>query len=522
MTMDSTMPSRPGAAPERPKVTVMVFTYNHAKYIGRCLDSILSQDVPFSLRIHVVDDCSSDGAQDIIRGYAARHPDVVKPFINRRNGGKAAIQKNFHRGFSTLDGDYIAILEGDDYWSVPNKLRDQIAFLDAHPDYVASAHNVLKVYEDNSQRPHIFLAPPNKPTHDIHDLILLQSFFHISTLVFRNVFRGRAPSFFASPLCCDIFVTVTHAQYGKVHFTPDVWSVYQAHGANTFAGMSETQGWLWNTDSLRAFNRWLGYRYARTFTLAVWRMCDYLLEKGKAADGLTPPVRRRYARYRRLYHARWSALRALDLRINRIRPGRRIAEPPVRLNLDCGTRRLHGWTNVDVNPAVRADLTFNLNRPRWPWRTDSVTEAQMTCSPQVLGTATAAFARRMRELHRVCAPGAAVQIRMPFDSPQAAAAAMASDPFPAALTALDRRRGGAPPQSIDFELVQRGIIIRDDDRRRMARGELTAATLQALIKSEPGRALGFTYDLRAHKTGQAGTAPPPVQNTSVGAAIAAR
>ena len=110
----------------------------------------------------MIDDCSTDGAQDIIRDYAARYPGVVKPFINKKNIGPKVTQKNFYRGMRTLDGDYMAILEGDDYWASPHRLQTHITFLEANPDFVACANNALKVYEDGSQEPHIFRPPPSK------------------------------------------------------------------------------------------------------------------------------------------------------------------------------------------------------------------------------------------------------------------------------------------------------------------------------------------------------------------------
>ena len=98
----------------RPTVTVMVITYNHAKYIARALDSVLCQNVDFPLVIHVVDDCSTDGAQDIIRDYAARHPGVVKPFISKKNIGlRFPPQRNFYRGLRTLDGDFHCLFRID-------------------------------------------------------------------------------------------------------------------------------------------------------------------------------------------------------------------------------------------------------------------------------------------------------------------------------------------------------------------------------------------------------------------------
>ena len=122
-----------GHTGRRPKVSILVVTYNHVKYIGQALDSILTQKTEYDYVIHVLEDCSTDGTQDVVLRYAREHPGIVKPFLNPRNLGKRnppskgklnlpskTLQKCFYQRLTELDGDYIAILEGDDYWSSPH------------------------------------------------------------------------------------------------------------------------------------------------------------------------------------------------------------------------------------------------------------------------------------------------------------------------------------------------------------------------------------------------------------------
>ena len=88
-------------------VSVMVITYNHARYIAQTLQSVLDQVTDFPVEINIIDDCSTDGAQDIIRDFKARYPDRINLFINKTNIGFKVTQKNFARGFATLKGKYI-------------------------------------------------------------------------------------------------------------------------------------------------------------------------------------------------------------------------------------------------------------------------------------------------------------------------------------------------------------------------------------------------------------------------------
>ena len=132
-----------GQPKRRPKVSILVVTYNHVKYIGQALDSILTQKTEYDYVIHVLEDCSTDGTQDVVMRYAREHPGIVKPFLNPRNLGRRKppakgklntpskeLQKCFYQRLTELDGDYIAILEGDDYWSSPLKLQNQVSFLE--------------------------------------------------------------------------------------------------------------------------------------------------------------------------------------------------------------------------------------------------------------------------------------------------------------------------------------------------------------------------------------------------------
>ena len=279
---------------DAPMVSVMVITYNHAEFIAQALQSVLDQKIDFSLKINVIDDCSTDGTQEIIKEFKRMNPDKINLYINKKNIGFKVTQKNFYRGFKTLNGKYIAILEGDDYWSSPLKLKKQIDFLEKNLDFVACAHNVLKVYEGSAVASHIFLEPPDKTTHDIFDLINISSYFHTTTLTYRNVLKNNIPLQFKNKLSCDLFITIAHAQFGKIRFFPDTMSVYRCHSGGRFSGMSETQGWMFNIDGYRKYNFWLRYKYFKAFAGAIYRYSEYLLRHGKIEDGLSLWKRRKY------------------------------------------------------------------------------------------------------------------------------------------------------------------------------------------------------------------------------------
>jgi glycosyltransferase involved in cell wall biosynthesis len=295
-------------AARRPKVSVMLITYNHEKYIAQALESVLMQETDFDFEINVIEDCSTDRTQEIVMRYVRQYPDIVKPFFNKKNIGFKITQRNFYRGFRTLTGDYFAILEGDDYWTSPHKLQKQVDFLDTNPDFAICAHNTVKVYDDGTVDPHRFLYWGKRGDATIQDVICLQSFFHTTGVLYRNVFNGNPPRHYSSKWSCDIFVMISHAAFGKVHHIDEDWAVYRAHAGGRFSGMGQMEGWFYNIDGLRRYNAWLGYRYVRTFSESISRYCEHVL-RSHGKDGVPPLNPRRIIKiatvwvcYRSIYH----------------------------------------------------------------------------------------------------------------------------------------------------------------------------------------------------------------------------
>lgn len=122
----------------KPKVTVCVQAYRHAAYIGRCLDSILAQKTDYDFEIVLGEDDSDDGTREICQTYAKRRPDVIRLFLRDRKDnikiyGKPTGRHNFVENLRAARGRYVALCDGDDYWSDPQKLQKQTDYLDAHP-----------------------------------------------------------------------------------------------------------------------------------------------------------------------------------------------------------------------------------------------------------------------------------------------------------------------------------------------------------------------------------------------------
>lgn len=132
------------------KVSVVVITYNHAKYIQECLNSILLQRTNFRFEVLIGDDASPDDTQDILRDYLEKYPEIFHMELRPENVGAT---KNVYDLFKKAKGQYIATLEGDDYWSDVDKLQIQYDFLEDNPTYIACTHRTIWVSENRIPLP---------------------------------------------------------------------------------------------------------------------------------------------------------------------------------------------------------------------------------------------------------------------------------------------------------------------------------------------------------------------------------
>lgn len=128
------------------KVTVVVLTYNHELYIAQALESILSQEVDFKIQIIVADDGSIDGTKSIINDFLNAHPDKFSILGKESNHG---VRVNVLNCFDAVKGEYIAILDGDDYWSDSHKLKRQVDFLEENQDFNGVFHDAEILHIDS-------------------------------------------------------------------------------------------------------------------------------------------------------------------------------------------------------------------------------------------------------------------------------------------------------------------------------------------------------------------------------------
>ena len=155
-----------------PLVSISCITYNHAPYIRECLEGFLMQKTNFPFEILIHDDASTDGTADIIREYEAKYPDIIKPIYQTENQYSKGVRRiNELYNFSRAQGKYIALCEGDDFWTDPNKLQIQFDFMESHPDYSLCMHGRYNLdYFNKRYYPEPFANIPENGLECAHKL----------------------------------------------------------------------------------------------------------------------------------------------------------------------------------------------------------------------------------------------------------------------------------------------------------------------------------------------------------------
>lgn len=125
---------------DHPLVSIKCMTYNHEKYIAQALEGFLMQETNFPFEILVHDDASNDKTADVIRAYEEKFPKIIKPIYETENQWSKGNRAHHKQIDAMIKGKYIAVCEGDDYWTDPNKLQMQVDFLEAHPEYSMCFH----------------------------------------------------------------------------------------------------------------------------------------------------------------------------------------------------------------------------------------------------------------------------------------------------------------------------------------------------------------------------------------------
>jgi glycosyltransferase involved in cell wall biosynthesis len=241
------------------KLSVLIITYNHERFIAQAIMSALTQQLDSDYEIVVGEDCSTDGTRDILMDFHRRFPDKIFPLLRDRNVGGGP---NLESALAACQGQYLALLEGDDYWVSIDKLKRQVEFLDTHPDFAICCHRARILNEVDLGYADVSPSLP-AGSYTIEDL-LKGNFVMTSTTVLRRDLYGPLPSCFSGMNLGDWPRLALAARQGKIELMDDVMAAYRVHSAGIWSSLPLKNRLRDTIRMLKALDQYLGLQYTRT------------------------------------------------------------------------------------------------------------------------------------------------------------------------------------------------------------------------------------------------------------------
>ncbi|MCA1632222.1 MAG: glycosyltransferase [Acidobacteria bacterium] len=261
-----------------PLVDIVMPTYNHQKFIAQAIESVLAQETDFAYRLLIGDDCSTDGAREIISSYAERYPDRIEAFLFSPRVGAFDRDRVGVRLLRQSEAKYIALLEGDDYWTDPRKLQKQVDYLESHPACSLCFHDATMFYEDGSEPPRRLCAPDQKAISTLED-IAAGNFLIPCTILFRNHLLGELPDCYYTVRSADWIMFMLLAQHGSLDYINEVMAAYRVHGAGIWSRLNYLQRLREHVRTYEAIDAHLGYSYHAVISEQISRVRENISEQ---------------------------------------------------------------------------------------------------------------------------------------------------------------------------------------------------------------------------------------------------
>ena len=264
------------------KVTVVMVTYNNEALIQQAIDSILMQETNFDYEVVIIDDCSTDGTRNILLSYRENHPETIHLNLLPENKNN---NEDFAEAVLRAQGDYVALLDGDDYWTSPHKLQKQVDFLDEHDECAICFHQAYNLYPDG--RTVLYSEDVSyrfdKDRFTLED-ILCQNFLPTCSVAFRKGLFEEFPGSFYDMLAADWFLHVLNARYGNIGYINENWGVRRVHEGGVVSMKSDKEILELRIRSIEAMCVYLNFEYKHANERLLFYQRRYvrqLLQEGK-------------------------------------------------------------------------------------------------------------------------------------------------------------------------------------------------------------------------------------------------
>lgn len=220
-------------------LSIKCTVYNHEPYLRQCLDGFVMQKTNFPFEAIVHDDASTDKSADIILEYAEKYPNIIKPIFEEENlysKDKRIIHQKIDAAMSS-SSKYIALCEGDDYWTDPHKLQKQVDFLEAHPECTMVCNRTKRYSEKNKCFVEDSFCMEKDGFLDTKDIIR-KGGLYISTcsITYRISILENYPEYCKQCHVGDYPLQIMAAMKGEIYYINDAMSVYRVENSNSWVG----------------------------------------------------------------------------------------------------------------------------------------------------------------------------------------------------------------------------------------------------------------------------------------------
>lgn len=224
------------------KVSVAMVTYNQERFLGQAIESALAQRTDFPFEIVLSDDCSTDGAPEIARRYAQQYPERIRLLTHETNLG---LTRNIAQTIEACHGEYVANLEGDDYWTDTEKLQRQVDYLDANRDCSWCFTRATVIDADGGPIASPDVVRTVREKYTLADYLERQFQPRFCTVMFRNRLFSRFPDWYYRMPTADLPLHVFNTEAGGlIGFIDEEMAAYRIHPGGIWSQGIKPADWV--------------------------------------------------------------------------------------------------------------------------------------------------------------------------------------------------------------------------------------------------------------------------------------
>jgi glycosyltransferase involved in cell wall biosynthesis len=216
-------------------VSIVMITYNHEKYIREAIEGVLMQKTNFDFELIIANDASLDATDKIIKDLILKDSRAlcINYIKHQKNIG---MMPNFIFALQQAKGKYIAMCEGDDYWTDSTKLQKQVDFLDENENFSICSHNMKISYTHSEIQPIHTVSVNEKNVYTIEDVANRQTpHIYTASCVFRNILNGKLPDWYAHTPAGDYPLYLLLTQFGNLRYMPETMGVFRLNAGGIWS-----------------------------------------------------------------------------------------------------------------------------------------------------------------------------------------------------------------------------------------------------------------------------------------------